>query len=43
MNISSDIKRILRSLGIMFIVALITYKFPHKSYSMIEYINMPHK
>ncbi|WMM23923.1 hypothetical protein RBU61_13450 [Tissierella sp. MB52-C2] len=43
MNISIDIKRILRSLGIMFIVALITYKLPHKSYSIIEYIIRPIK
>jgi hypothetical protein len=40
-NLSKDNKRLLKYLGIIFIAVLLTYKLPHDSYSIIQYIIRP--
>jgi hypothetical protein len=42
-NLSKDNKRLLKYLGILFITVLLTYKLPHDSYSIIQYIIRPIK
>lgn len=40
-TLSKDDKRLLKYLGIIFIAVLLTYKLPHDSYSIIQYIIRP--
>jgi hypothetical protein len=40
-NLSKDNKRLLKYLGIIFLTVLLTYKLPHDSYSIIQYILRP--
>lgn len=41
MIVTKDNKKIIQYLGIIFIVVLLTYKLPHDSYSIIQYIIPP--
>lgn len=38
MTVNEENKKMLKYIGVIFILVLITYKLPHKSYSIIEYI-----
>lgn len=40
-TLSNDNKKLLKYLGILFISVLLTYKLPHDSYSIIQYIIRP--
>lgn len=40
-TLSNDNKKLLRYLGLLFIYVLLTYKLPHDSYSIIQYVIKP--
>jgi len=42
-RISEDNRKLLTYIGILFLIALLTYQVPHRSYSILEYLIRPVK